>query len=153
MSQSSTRLIVGAIIAALFLGLFGYVLIRAILFAQGIAPDQPSDDAYYIMNIVGGLVSAVVVAELAITATSEAPSGRLFAPRTALAADAIPAPGPRLLAIVYVFVWLALGVAALVFGLMEYEVRVPPLIEFAKTWLGFAIAAAYAYFGLQPDNR
>lgn len=152
MSQFSTRLVVGAIIAALFLGLFGYVLIQAILYAQGLAPKGPSDEAYYIMNIVGGLVSAVVVAELAITATSDAPAGQLFAPRTAVAATDAAAAGPRRLAILYVFVWLALGVAALVFGLMEYKVKVPPLIEFAKTWLGFAIAAAYAYFGLQPNN-
>lgn len=146
MSQPSTRLIVGAIIAALFLGLFGYVLIQAILHAHELAP-VPSEDAFYIMNIVGGLVSAVVVAELAITASGEAPVGRAFSPA---AAAGTPAPGPRLLATVYVFVWLALGMAALLFGLMNYEVRVPQLVEFAKTWLGLAIAAAYAYFGIQP---
>ncbi|MEA3036752.1 MAG: hypothetical protein QOH04_2524, partial [Sphingomonadales bacterium] len=25
-------------------------------------------------------------------------------------------------------------------------------IDFAKTWVGLAIAAAYAYFGIQPNN-
>ncbi len=150
MSQSSTRLIVGAIIAALFLALFGFVLIEAILYAQKMSPDAPSEEAFYIMNVVGGLVSAVVVAELAVTATGDAPAGRMFAPARAAGTSDSVAPGPRLFAILYVFVWLALGAAALLFGFMDYEVKVPPLIEFAKTWLGFAIAAAYAYFGLQP---
>ncbi|HYD38252.1 MAG TPA: hypothetical protein VEA60_11595 [Allosphingosinicella sp.] len=149
MPQSNTRLIVGAVVASLFLALYGYVLIEAILYAQGV-PNmaKPSDDAFYVMNIVGGLVSAVVVAELAVTAAGDSPAGRIFAPAAADSA----ATGPRRLALVYVFAWLALGVAALLFGLMEYKNEVKELTEFAKTWLGLAIAAAYAYFGLRPAN-
>jgi hypothetical protein len=149
MSQSSTRLVVGGIIAALFLGLFGYILIHAILYAQKLWPTPPSADGFYLMNIIGGLVSAVVVAELALTATGGVPTGRTFAPE----ADADSAgPQPRRLAIIYVFVWLALGMAALLFGLLNRQVDVQPLIDFAKTWVGLAIAAAYAYFGIQPAN-
>ncbi|MET1110901.1 MAG: hypothetical protein ABWX67_05160 [Allosphingosinicella sp.] len=150
MSQSSTRLIVGAFIASLFLAVYGYVLIHAILYAQKLADTAPSGDAYYVMNIIGGLVSAVVVAELAVTATGNAPAGRTFAPADANS----QAPGPRRLAIAYVIVWVALGVAALLFGLMDRasDREVPQLVEFAKTWLGLAIAAAYAYFGVNPDK-
>ncbi|MEA3036753.1 MAG: hypothetical protein QOH04_2525, partial [Sphingomonadales bacterium] len=119
MSQSTIRLIVGAIIAALFLGLFGYVLIQAIPYAQGISPKGPSDNAFYIMNIAGGLVSAVVVAELAMTATGRAPAGLTFSAPPAVGTAGNAAAGSQLLAIIYVFVWLALGVAALLLGLMD----------------------------------
>ena len=147
MAQANTRLIVGGMIAALFLALYGCVLVWAILYAQGLVDRLPGTDAFYVMNIVGGLVSAVVVAELAITATGSAPGGGTLMASPAAAAAT---PGPQRLATVYVFVWLALGVAALVFGLMARGRDVPQLMEFAKTWLGLAIAAAYAYFGIKP---
>jgi ABC-type thiamin/hydroxymethylpyrimidine transport system permease subunit len=97
------------------------------------------------LSIISGLVSALVIAELAITKPGEAPVAR------ALAHDA-SALSVRILKIVttfYVLVWILAGLWAFLAGLYHPQ-DLPPLTSLGQTWLGLAVAAAYAYFGLKP---
>ena len=55
----------------------------------------------------------------------------------------------KVLASVYILVWLISGLALVVFGWARNS-EGAPVIAAAKQWLGFAIAAAYAYFGINP---
>jgi hypothetical protein len=96
------------------------------------------------LNVIGGLVSALVIAELAITKPGETPAARL------LAADASPRSKSVLqtVTITYILVWLVAGLAAFLKGMYHPQV-LPPLTSVGQSWLGLAVAAAYAYFGLK----
>lgn len=169
MTEDKIRLIVGTLIAFVLLFLYAFVLIKAVGIALEAPPagaleappaDRPAkslpEGASYVLQIVGGLVSAVVAAQLAVTQRGKVPDGQVFGligehpPRqTANIAAAI--------ALLYLAVWFILGVVAVIMGLIEAKTPVKPLEEFAKAWLGLALAAAYAYFGIEPkkpaDNR
>jgi hypothetical protein len=96
-----------------------------------------------ILNLVGGLVSALVVAELAITQPGELPSAQIVRRRPSK---------PWIVKAVstgFIIVWL-LGGAAAVFMYLLYPKAIPStLAEFAKAWLGLALASAYSYLGIR----
>lgn len=50
--------------------------------------------------------------------------------------------------IVYVLVWLIAGLVAFMKG-MYHPQALPALTNVGQAWLGLAVAAAYAYFGLE----
>ena len=101
-----------------------------------------------VLTVVGGLLSALAVAELAVAAPGSAPTGRLVVGR-------LPALEKTLQVITgaYLGVWLICGIAMVIVGLMRYADAVPVLTEAAKGWLGLAVGAAYAYFGLKPGSK
>lgn len=98
------------------------------------------------LALIGGLVSALVIAELAVTKPGEAPAARLVAPD-------MHQKGKGLMKIVsglYLLVWLATGLSAFIFGyLMAEPETLPPLSDLGQTWLGVAVGAGYAYFGVK----
>jgi hypothetical protein len=131
---------IGGGIALILLGLYGYSVIEAIRIAM--SPDALALKSGFVstMNTVGGLVSALVISELAITQPGQMPAARMGGPGWAGWATTI--------AISYIAVWAALGLAAYVAGVMLYEGKVPALTDFGLAWLGLAVASGYAYFGL-----
>jgi hypothetical protein len=97
------------------------------------------------LTVIGGLVSALVIAELAITNPGEAPIARVLSDSaTPLSKTVLKA-----VTVTYVLVWLAAGLAAFMKGMYHPQV-LPPLTSVGQSWLGLAVAAAYAYFGLKP---
>jgi len=106
-----------------------------------------SDAVAAFLETIGALVSAVVISELSVTKPKDSPGTRL--------ADAGGnTPGQKTavkaLASVYILVWLISGLALVVLGWAQHP-TVPQIVSAAKEWLGFAIAAAYAYFGINPQ--
>jgi hypothetical protein len=99
------------------------------------------------LSLIGGLVSALVIAELAIAKPGEAPA------RRALPNDAANW-AVRTVSIVstfYVLAWIGAGLTAFMVGLYHPK-EVPPLTTLGQAWLGLAVSAAYAYFGLKPPK-
>jgi len=96
------------------------------------------------LNTIGGLISAIVIAELAITKPSEVPAARLFA------APGTPAsgPGPKAAAIAYLSVWVLTGLAAYVWASLLHPDALKPLTDYGNAWFGLAVASGYAYFGV-----
>lgn len=92
---------------------------------------------------LGGLVSALVVAELAIARPGEAPAARIIAAN----ASARMQRRLRVVTTIYLIVWFVAGFAAFMIG-MSYPKALPPLTSVGQAWIGIAIAAAYAYFGV-----
>lgn len=110
----------------------------------------PLNDAYTaFLETIGALVSAVVVSELSITKPTDAPGTRLAAAGAAAGYSAGQQTTVKVLASLYILVWLISGLALVVLGWTRNS-QVAPVIAAAKQWLGFAIAAAYAYFGVNP---
>lgn len=150
-----SRLVAGGLLVISLLGLYLWAVIYAMLYAgtcqaTGTPPQctPPITDFFvYFLQTVGALVSAVVVSELAVTSPGDTPGMRIAA-----AGSGVPAGTVKTLASLYVLAWFVSGLALVVWvwGLHD---TVPAATAAAKEWLGYAIAAGYAYFGVSaPKN-
>ena len=148
------KLLFGGLIAVIVLGLYAYSVVFAISVVNCINTTGCSaltaasftDGFAQTMTTVGGLVSALVIAELAITKPGEAPVARALDPSASVAQiNAL-----KVVTGVYLLVWLALGLAAYVVGAMWHPGTIMPLTDLGQGWLGLAVAAGYAYFGINP---
>jgi hypothetical protein len=98
-----------------------------------------------VLNVVGGLVSALVIAELAITQPGQLPSAQILKRRS------IKSPR-RIVTIVstaFIVVWLIGGAASVLMYVSYPNAISMALREFAKAWLGLALASAYSYLGIR----
>jgi hypothetical protein len=151
----TTRLFFGGLIAIVLLGLYVYATVYSIQAALCLGPPgstcttytaELNDGVVTVLYLVGGLVAALVISVLAITDPKGAPGAGLVENT----ASEVLKNSVKYVTIAYIVVWVACGVAALVVGLMKYPEAVPLLNAAAKSWLGLAVAAAYAYLNLKP---
>ena len=134
--------VVAYILLALYVGIVGYM-------GYMVAAYQTKEftaGVTYIVTTVGGLVSALVVGKLAITPPKDPPA--LFT--AAAAAGGGPDPLNVWLTVAFMVVWLLAGLAALVVGVLLYSDVNQSLAGIGTNWLGLAVAAGYAYFGVKP---
>ena len=144
------KTIFGGAIALILLGLYAYTIAQAISAAMHPVAGHPLGQGYaYTISTVGGLVSALVISQLAITKPGEAPGTRMLGDGTSASTTRVVA----IVAILYVVVWLALGLLAFIVGTLNHPNVVQPLTDFGQSWLGLAVAAGYAYFGMTPPTR
>ena len=144
----------GAAVALVLLFFYGYAVTTAIGLVwegQSLTPEAIKGFETSFSEpilLIGGLVSALVIAVLAITPPKEDPA------RNFLAADASTAVvrGSQAVVWCYLAAWFVLGVAAYFYGRIKYPDALPILTSHAKTWFGFAVSAAYAYFGLSQGR-
>ena len=100
------------------------------------------------LSVIGGLVSALVIAELAVAKPGDAPVRRTLAQD----ASRLAVRTVSIVAGCYVLVWMGAGLTAVMVGLYHPD-RVPPLTTLGQAWLGLAVSSAYAYFGLNPPDN
>jgi hypothetical protein len=144
-----TRLIVGGLLVFVLLGLYVFALITALGIARACPVAQcPLDDSAraFLLHTIGALVSAVVLSELAITKPKEAPGTHLAGAFSTGQRTAV-----KLFVAIYIVAWLAGGLFLVILGWVQHP-TVPEINSAAKEWLGFAVAAGYAYFGLSPEQ-
>lgn len=98
------------------------------------------------LSLIGGLVSALVIAELAITRPGQELLARAHAGTTSSTSSGIV----RVLAVLYLVAWAVTGLAAFIVGTMQHPGVLQPLTDLGQAWLGLAVAAGYAYFGIKP---
>jgi hypothetical protein len=103
------------------------------------------DGVNLILNVVGGLVSALVVAELAVTQPGELPSAQLLRRRMTRSSKKLR----TILSTAFIIVWILCGVISIVIYVLYPNETPAALSEFAKAWLGLAIASAYSYLGIR----
>jgi hypothetical protein len=145
--MKDARLLFGTIIVSILLVLYVYSLGTAISLAYwGPNPvEELPEGISRTMATVGGLVSALVIAQLAVTKANEPLAGTSVFP--GVGDWAVP-----LAKVVYVVMWIGMGFAAFVVGELWFPDKVPALTTFAEAWLGLAVAAGYAYFGIEPST-
>lgn len=97
------------------------------------------------LSIVGGLVSALVIAELAATKPGEAPAAHTLSENASDRSKFIL----KVVTITYVLAWISAGLVAFFIGLYHPK-ELPPITSLGQAWLGLAVASAYAYFGIKP---
>jgi hypothetical protein len=136
------KTVVGGGIALILLGLYAYSVIAAILIATGPEGVELKTGFMNTMNTVGGLVSALVISELAITEPGAMPAARIAGGK------GVSSLWAQYVVVYYIAAWALLGLAAYVVGVMLHEGVVPALTDFGSAWLGLAVASGYAYFGL-----
>jgi len=147
------KAIFGGVIAVVLLGIYVHLLRVAYLIVDcevkvgctSPAVTDFNDVMAQTLSVIGGLVSALVIAELAITQPGEAPVARVLSDDASKTAKSIL----KAVTVVYVLVWLAAGLTAFMKGMYHPDV-LPALTSVGQSWLGLAVAAAYAYFGLKP---
>lgn len=137
---------------AIFSGVIAYILLTLYVGIVGYMVTQHQTKEFtsgvtYTVTIVGGLVSALVVGKLAITPPTDPPA---LATAAAKAAGTPPDPLNVWLTVAYMIVWLLVGLAALVVGVLLYSDVNKLLAGIGTNWLGLAVAAGYAYFGVKP---
>ncbi|HTD29097.1 MAG TPA: hypothetical protein VK660_06865 [Xanthomonadaceae bacterium] len=144
---------IGGSIAIALLAIYVYLIVVGCLtvncaLATGCTTHRIADFnegmAQYLAEL-GGLVSALVIAELAVTRPGEIPAARLLTPHATDKAR----KRLRIVAIAFLVVWFFAGATAFMVGLTHPKV-LPPLTSVGQSWFGIAVAAAYAYLGLKP---
>jgi len=148
----------GAAVCLILLGLFSITtfymaseVVSLCSTATACTPPTSSlfgDGMTYVVTTVGGLVSALVVAQLTITEPGQAPTIGTFTPTSRMATTAVNG-----VVGLYLLAWIATGLSALVIGVMIYPKISSTLSDIGTTWLGLAVSAAYAYFGISPGNK
>jgi hypothetical protein len=133
--------IVSGLIAIVLIGLYAY----AVSILVSVPTNEPSPQIGTILGLVGGLVSALVVAVLAATPQGAHPA-RAFVEPAGSFDSAV-----SIVIWAYLFVWLGCG-AILLYSWLNTEVPAKSLEAAATSWLGLAVAAAYAYLGLKKPS-
>ncbi|QWF16277.1 hypothetical protein [Lysobacter capsici] len=148
--------IFGGLISVILLGIYLHLTVIAVLVAR--CADRPGCTDYTIayfndgmaqaLSVIGGLVSALVIAELALAKPGQAPGLRVLANDASTAAVRTV----TVIALSFVLVWIGTGLTAFLVGLYHPD-AMPVLTTHGQAWLGLAVSAAYAYFGLSPLER
>ena len=144
------QLLRGAIAVALLL-LYaitvGY-MVRAVWSHSGGDPLEFSPGIVMVATGVGGLVSAYVVAVLAVTSRGDVPN--LL--RANAGASRSGGPG-TLVSGAFLLVWFGVGVSTFVVGFMLKPDANQTVSDLGSSFFGVALAAGYAYMGLKaPDG-
>jgi hypothetical protein len=104
----------------------------------------PGINAVWVINLLGGLVSGVVISYLALADGGSTPMSQV----KVLAHDY----GRRLMqgiVWIYIIVWLLIGFSSFYVGVIRCPDVSVTLNEIGKSWLGILVGAAYAWFGIK----
>ena len=149
------QLLFKGLISVVLLGVYVHLVRIAIKVADCVSSAQCTeypatyfnDGMAQALSVIGGLVSALVIAELAITKPGEAPARRQLATN----ASTLAVRTVSIVATFYVIIWIGAGLTAFLVGLYHPK-EVPALTTLGQAWLGLTVSAAYAYFGLTPNS-
>ena len=147
----------GFTIAVVLLGIYVFLVFRGIAVGQCLeetscttyAAGDFTDRMASSLALIAGLVSALVISELAVTPTGEMPGVRMMAAGAGTRSKSLL----KIATAVYLVAWLVAGLAAYVFGYLQMNPEtLPALSDLGQSWLGIAVGAAYAYFGIQKPG-
>jgi len=111
-------------------------------------PPKLNSGTTYVFNTINGLISALVVAALAITKPGDNPATRWVGPN----ASDFWKNAVNVIIGAYLVFWCLAGLSALIIGVMLYPSINSTLSDAGTGWLGLAIASGYAYFGIRPEK-
>lgn len=148
--------IFGGLISVILLGIYVHLIYVAVDVANcvGTAGCNAYVAAYFndgmsqALSVIGGLISALVIAELALAKPGDAPGTRVLDSGASTGAVRTVA----VVSVLFVLVWIGAGLTAFLVGLY-HPTALPVLTTHGQAWLGLAVSAAYAYFGLSPSSN
>ncbi|WP_156918381.1 hypothetical protein [Bradyrhizobium sp. Cp5.3] len=139
------------VLLALYCSSALYLIFKVYAWGACASPSGYEGGYIYVLTTVGGLVSALVIAQLSVTKPGTAPTIGGTAPESNLGIYAT-----NTVVGFYLFAWVFTGLAALIVGVMictDPANGNKTITDLGTTWLGLAVTAAYAYFGIQPGGR
>jgi hypothetical protein len=149
MNPKSKEILLG-IIACMLLMIWmitlGSLIIAILKWDPGTGNYVPGVNAVWVINLLGGLVSGVVIGNLALADSGSTPLSQV----KVLAQDY----GRKLLQVVvwtYIIVWLLIGFSSFYVGVIRCPDVSVTLNEIGKSWLGILVGAAYAWFGIKKS--
>lgn len=146
MRKFSALLTIGLLGIYVYFIWFGIQIVKCTGSCAGLQPGDFNGTIASYVNLIGGLVSAIVVAELAITPPSKVPYVYRLEANGVAPDDLKPA---TVLVWAYLLAWLVVGLWVFVVTAHDPD-RLVTLTDVARSWIAYAIAAAYAYFGINP---
>lgn len=150
------KAIFGSLTSVVLLGIYVH-LVRVALLVVNCANDPKcteyavsyfNDNMIQALSVISGLVSALVIAVLAITRPGEVPVITQALDRTS---SPLTIRIVKIISVFYVIVWFVVGLWAFLVGLYHPNV-LPALTNLGQAWFGLAVAAAYAYLGIKPQE-
>lgn len=106
-----------------------------------------NNNIIWVANVVGGLVAGVIIANLALSKPGETPVTQVR--------EISREYGKKLLKTViwsYIAVWLLIGTAVFLVGVIFFPEVNNTLNEIGKYWLGILLGSAYAWFGIKLNQ-
>ena len=148
------KAVAGGLVALVLLGLYVYLVVIGCLVVDCV--NTPGCSTYSVsgfndveaqaLAVISGLITALVIAELATSKRGEQGSSSLLGENPSRLAKNTLTWTTRF----YILAWLLTGLVAFMVGLGNPG-TLPTLTAIGQTWFGIAIAIAYSYFGLKPD--
>ena len=153
MSQRGAQ-VFGAILSLVVLIIYAVLLGSGIYNAFANPETSYTDVSLQAANLVTGLVGSVVAAGLALQQPQPRPRqesqlrGRVMSLSQVVAPHRVSISTQEAIGWAYLTVWLVIGLAAFLVTVTRPDV--PALVSNTGwTWLGTAVAATYAYFGIE----
>lgn len=150
MNSKDKEILMGIIAFALLL-IYAFTLGKIIISVYNWNPQTGefiiNSNILWIVNILGGLVSAVVIGNLALAGTGGTPETQVR--------EMIKAYGAGLMRATvwtYIIIWLLIGTATFYIGVIRSPDVSEPLNAMGKSWLGILVGAAYAWFGIKKQG-
>src|SRR6266852_3000788 len=145
--MDNSKLTFGGVLVTILLGIYVYLVYVALSVVLGrFSRESFTPEMASTLSLISGLVSALVIAELAVTTPGEFPGARIL--------GAKPTAGARhvveWVVILYLAVWTVTGLAAFIWGFLRHQAVLSALTDMGQSWIGVAIAAGYSYFGIKP---
>lgn len=149
-----SRLFAGIAAILMFIYISAFVIIAEGVLCAGLQEGNQcqayrdgtiNDGIKLALNGIGGLISATVIAELALTSPGEELKGHV------VTGDG-PTPLSKAVVRICTGTWLLTGGLAFFIGVMLDNHSVPPLTDMGVAWLGLAVAALYSYLGVRPPT-
>lgn len=141
--------IIAIILLLIYSFTLGYMILKVINWDTVNGNLVFNNNTIWVANVVGGLVAGVIIANLALSRPGETPVSQVK--------EISKEYGKRLLKTViwiYITVWLLIGTATFLVGVILRPEINDTLNELGKYWLGILLGSAYAWFGIklsQPE--
>lgn len=145
MNQKNRELVLG-IIACFLLVLYSVAISQIIIsvIREPVPGNQVNENITWIINLIGGIVTGVVIGNLALSPPGETPVSPVRNMSEAYGKNLM-----KTIVWIYIIVWLFTGLSAFYIGVMKYPGVSGTLTETGKAWLGILVGAAYAWFGIK----
>jgi len=147
MNPKSREILLGIVATMLLLIWFitlGSLILSVLRWNTTDGSFAPGVNAVWVINLLGGLVSGVVIGNLALADRGSTPLSQV----KVLAQDY----GRKLMQGIvwtYIIVWLLAGFSSFYVGVIRCPDVSVTLNEIGKSWLGILVGAAYAWFGIK----
>ena len=151
MKNGKAREILFGIIACLMLVIYVLALGNIILSVLSWDPQSgefsAKENVVWVVNLLGGIVSAVVIGNLAVSGPGEVPTQQVREMSRDYGIKVM-----QTVVWIYIGVWLLIGLATFYVGVIRCPDVYSTLNDMGKSWLGIIVGALVAWFGIKENK-